>query len=138
MNGYQRLWVVCSAVVALVLANSCVESFPTAAETRVNFEGAKQFRISWVIKNENSILEKLTPGKFYDEQLAISQKVVDDERIRLDKLANSALDDLPARQAKEIFKWIGIWFGITIGGYAIGWAINWVRIGFRPKEDNPS
>jgi len=133
-NGWFRLWIVISVLMAIALTLSCARSFPTEGEVRARY--IDSLGVKWAIEGERKKLGALPESEVTEEQIQRSQQVVDSVRARVAQLEEEAVLNLPTERAIEVSKFFGIWIAWSVSTFALGWAIGWIYRGFRPKVDS--
>lgn len=133
LNGWQRLWAVGCALVAIALlvAGSQIQ---TETQIRATWEQVKTTRTSELARQEAATLEGVSSDLAIKALQNISRNEIARQEGRIDGLRDQALLELPAQQWEEVRRLIFIWVAWAVSTYVIGWAIRWVYRGFRPKK----
>ncbi|MDD2098832.1 hypothetical protein [Pseudomonas putida] len=131
MSGWQRLGVVLSVVVAVIIIADNYQSFPT------------QKRAYWEVSNRLSLWAPCE--KYYEDKDAgrknsneycssyPKQQVI--EKIRTEAAwYRDQLKTMTERQVKFVAYHFAWWAGLTLIMYVIATVMKWVYRGFRPKK----
>lgn len=131
MNGWQRLWLVASVLVAVGTGVLRYEQFPTqekiASEHRYNITFWKDCKVYF---------QGVDAGKFNSDSPCSSYK-----RQHADQSLENELEAykyklslLPGRQLQWAATTIGYWIGVNVASFIAVFAALWVYRGFRPKK----
>ena len=131
MNGWQRLWVVVSVIIGLLLMVVGERLVPSKESIALKFDKP--------LAAERQYLAEIKENRFNTD--AFSQdffggSALNDTEVRildLETRHKSELDLLWTDQLKIRGVIAGVWFGLCLGLYAIGSTVGWVHRGFRPK-----
>lgn len=131
LNGWQRLWVVTSALIGIVIAVIVATHLPNeqdeAQRHRYEIRNLKE-QLARVIENKKNV-------NMRDIDTA-NGKTVENINLRI-ALENYEYDNsaetLTSRQLQGIGWGFAFWLGISGALYVIGYAVKWIYRGFRPK-----
>lgn len=130
MNGWQRLWLVASVLVAIGIAGLRYEQFPTqkkiASEHRYNIT-------FW--RDCKAYFQDVDAGKFNRDSPCSSYKRQHAELSLQNELEaySYKLNLLPERKLQWAATTIGYWIGANVAAFIAILAALWVYRGFRPK-----
>lgn len=131
LNGWQRLWVVTSLLIGIVIAVMVATHLPTEHEETERhgyaIKGLKD-QITRVVENtKNATMREL--------DLADGRTVENiNLRIALENYEyRTSVETLTSRQMQGIGYGLAFWLGISGALYVIGYAVKWIYRGFRPK-----
>ena len=131
LNGWQRLWVVTSLLIGIVIAVMVATHLPTEQDEAERhgyaIKGLKD-QITRVVENKkNATMREL--------DLADGRTVENiNLRIALENYEyRASTETLTTRQLQEIGYGLAFWLGISGTLYVIGYAVKWIYRGFRPK-----
>ncbi|WP_150756232.1 hypothetical protein [Pseudomonas fluorescens] len=131
MNGWQRLWLVASVVVAVAISVLRYEQFPTqekiASEHRYNitfWRGCKTY------------YQEMDAGKFNRDSPCSSYKRQHAEQSLENELEayKYKLGLLSERQFQWVATSLGYWLGVNVAALLALFAVRWIIRGFRPKQ----
>lgn len=131
MNGWQRMWVVVSLMMAIFVG---VVSYNT-----IDTEDRLTYPHSLKIKRLEDDLKRLTenagnkPGPWND----FGNETVEDTKEQIQReneIFSKELSQLPSERREHILTSLGVLVGFSVGLYVIGWLIGWIYRGFRPKK----
>jgi hypothetical protein len=131
LNGWQRLWVVTSLLIGIVIAVIIATHLPN--------EQDEAERHGYAIRNLNEQLARVIENKknvnMRDVDIANGKTVENiNLRIALENYEYStSAETLTSRQFQNIGWGLAFWLGISGALYVIGYAVKWVYRGFRPN-----
>jgi len=131
MNGWQRLWIVLSVLLAIAAGYIAYIAMPNEARL-TNVHKTLMAGYAYDMKAIANAKDENTK-KFYRENVGTIEDVgnrSDAER----KKHELRLAELPGEQREFIISLTLVWLAICIGIYVAGWVAGWVYRGFRPKK----
>ena len=135
MNGWQRLWVLLSGIMALITIAAAFSLIIRQDEYRNDHE---QLMDNYQTKLKEIQYPTNEPAQdyYYNEQTS-HLRTVDEVKSAM-RHANDdykeKVDNLPWLQAKLASLWLIGWATICSIVYVFGWLVAWVIRGFRPKR----
>lgn len=125
MNGWQRLWIVVSLILAIFIGWYAYLLLPTESRITRNYDSRVE-QLARYLK-ESSAQESDYPGR--GEYIASLKEDIrkENENLPLELAA------LPKERRETLTTAFGIWLGLSLGMYISGWLIGWVYRGFRIK-----
>lgn len=122
MNGWQRMWVVVSLVLAILISWFTYLMLPTESRVTYNHESS--------INQLTGYLKNAEGSKYQTDYVASLREDIRKENEDFKK----ELSEIPKERTSYITDSIKIWLGLSASLYAIGWLIGWIYRGFRPKK----
>lgn len=134
MNGWQRLWVVGSAILAVAAIIFGINKISREDDMQ---EYHDQLMVSYQakLKDLQHPDKDATPGILYSARtnhLRTVDEVKSAIRHAEDAYKNE-LASLPWKQTKQVALLFVIWLGCCLSVYGAGLTLRWVYRGFRPK-----
>jgi hypothetical protein len=125
MNGWQRLWIVVSLILAIFIGWYTYLLLPTESRITRNYDSRVE-QLTRYLK-ESSAQENDYAGR--GEYIASLTEDIrkENENLPLELAA------LPQERRETLTTALGIWLGLSMGMYIAGWLIGWVYRGFRNK-----
>lgn len=125
MNGWQRLCIVVSLILAIFIGWYVYLLLPTESRITRNYDSRVE-QLTRYLK-ESSAQENDYPGR--GEYIAsLTEDILKEhENLPLELAA------LPQERRETLTTAFGIWLGLSVGMYIAGWLIGWVYRGFRNK-----
>lgn len=126
MNGWQRMWVVVSLILAILIGWYAYLLLPTEWGITNNYDSRVE-QLTRYLK-ESLEQENAYPGR--GEYIASLREDIRKEKENLPL----ELAKLPKERREHVTFAFGIWLALSVGLYIAGWLVGWIYRGFRPKK----
>jgi hypothetical protein len=146
LNGWQRLWMVFAALLALVLAGVTAADWPREPDHgpwdryqpgRGENPFAQFVPDAYPAKTTPRTDSHQNKGKFdlgTAKPLSPAEEKEFLERLERERQAQAGLKAqrvLTALRTRKVWNALALWLVLAVGAYAFGWGVAWVRRGFR-------
>ncbi len=142
LNGWQRLWVVATAI---YLIASVIVAFNIVPTEKDIYKSWSSEIISWAITNDEK-LKNYSPysirnsySDMDDKELVekMQKKYIKENVFHkfdfeiINKRYKSEMDGLSSRQVQTVGSILFLWLASSMLVYILGWSISWMRRGFK-------
>lgn len=136
LNGWQRLWIVTTVTLGILVAYNATDTFPSQTNISERYQGQRDFWEACLPYKEAEAIRPHTIKQPGCDSITANQ--IDSLSKNLWIEEQSALADMPQFQLMFVANKGAWWLGISIGLYVLGLVVRWIRQGFRPNRDVPA